>query len=624
MSRRPRHDPRHRRAAGRSARSSLPLLAPLGRVVAADRDDARPRRPRRDRRVRARAAPGDRSSTPPRTRPSIAPRRERERAFAINAVAPGRARRGGEARSARLLVHYSTDYVFDGARACPTPRTSPTSPLNVYGASKLEGERAIAASGATALVLRTSWVYGLRGSELPADDPQARRGARRAAHRRRPDRRAELVARAGATPRRADVARPELRRRARGSLPSERGGAKRRGTASRARSSAAWTSRRSCRSRPPNIRRPAARPAYGVLARPGCVTRSGSHCRIGARRWPHASRARWNRRCAIRSDEARPCPGAVRGRLRSASESGSERTGVSPDHDNKGERHDVRAGADAPRRDTVAGAAVVGHGAGRRAGHRGSPRGKPPRSGEVRRAAAAVAGGRAGAIDRAARAVDGRARQREGAQSARAGQRSRGRRPATRDGRSPSASDARSRPAHVPSNRRACPGRRCRTARARRASRSPRRTPPACASRLQLSATDPDLSVRFAGAGEGAVFGPIPANAIADDTARYGSYWSPTIEGSIATIEFAAPADARLDGVTLTIPRLSHHLIAGAALQQLRTRRASPTSAVRARATSTSSACLRNRRHSSTARRRWPRSCSRRRTATRSCAPARC
>lgn len=84
---------------------------------------------------------------------------------------------------------------------------------------------------------------------------------------------------------------------------------------------------------------------------------------------------------------------------------------------------------------------------------------------------------------------------------------------------------------------------------------------------MQMPATDSGLSVRFAGAGEDAVFGPIPANAIADDTARYGSYWSPTIEGSIATIEFAAPADAKLDGVTLTIPRLSHHLIAGAALK---------------------------------------------------------
>ena len=62
-----------------------------------------------------------------------------------------------------MLIHYSTDYVFDGARTTPYPEDAPTAPLNVYGASKLEGERAIAAIGAHALVFRTSWVYGLRG-----------------------------------------------------------------------------------------------------------------------------------------------------------------------------------------------------------------------------------------------------------------------------------------------------------------------------------------------------------------------------------------------------------------------------------------------------------------------------
>ena len=87
---------------------------------------------------------------------------DRELAHAVNAVAPGvlaeEARRVGA-----VLIHYSTDYVFDGARTSPYPEDAPTGPLNVYGATKLDGERAIAAVGAHALVLRTSWVYGTRG-----------------------------------------------------------------------------------------------------------------------------------------------------------------------------------------------------------------------------------------------------------------------------------------------------------------------------------------------------------------------------------------------------------------------------------------------------------------------------
>lgn len=91
--------------------------------------------------------------------------RERDLAFAVNARAPQvfaeEARRAGA-----LLVHYSTDYVFDGRATSPYEETSATGPLNVYGESKLAGEQAIAASGATALVLRTSWVYGLTGKNF--------------------------------------------------------------------------------------------------------------------------------------------------------------------------------------------------------------------------------------------------------------------------------------------------------------------------------------------------------------------------------------------------------------------------------------------------------------------------
>jgi dTDP-4-dehydrorhamnose reductase len=80
----------------------------------------------------------------------------------INADAPAtmaEAARGHDA----LLVHYSTDYVFDGRKRRPYVETDPTAPLGVYGRSKLDGERAIAASGCAHLILRTSWVYGMTG-----------------------------------------------------------------------------------------------------------------------------------------------------------------------------------------------------------------------------------------------------------------------------------------------------------------------------------------------------------------------------------------------------------------------------------------------------------------------------
>lgn len=88
--------------------------------------------------------------------------RETERVDAINARAPTILAEEAKRLDA-LLVHYSTDYVFDGAAAVPYPEDAPTNPLSVYGASKLRGEQAIVASGCRYLVLRTSWVYGLRG-----------------------------------------------------------------------------------------------------------------------------------------------------------------------------------------------------------------------------------------------------------------------------------------------------------------------------------------------------------------------------------------------------------------------------------------------------------------------------
>ena len=86
-------------------------------------------------------------------------------AFAVNARAPAILAEEAKRLSA-VLVHYSTDYVFDGTRTTPYSEQDLAKPMNVYGASKLEGEQAIASIGAHALVLRTSWVYGRHGKNF--------------------------------------------------------------------------------------------------------------------------------------------------------------------------------------------------------------------------------------------------------------------------------------------------------------------------------------------------------------------------------------------------------------------------------------------------------------------------
>jgi len=86
-------------------------------------------------------------------------------AYRINAEAPGvmaeEAKKLGAA-----LVHYSTDYVFPGTEPGARVETDATGPANVYGASKLAGEQAIASSGVSHLIFRTSWVYGMRGKNF--------------------------------------------------------------------------------------------------------------------------------------------------------------------------------------------------------------------------------------------------------------------------------------------------------------------------------------------------------------------------------------------------------------------------------------------------------------------------
>jgi len=87
---------------------------------------------------------------------------ERESAWRINAEAPARLAEACKAHDARL-VHYSTDYVFDGSASRPYREDDPTAPLGVYGASKLAGEQAIRESGSRHMIFRTAWVYGLHG-----------------------------------------------------------------------------------------------------------------------------------------------------------------------------------------------------------------------------------------------------------------------------------------------------------------------------------------------------------------------------------------------------------------------------------------------------------------------------
>jgi len=84
---------------------------------------------------------------------------------AINTDAVSVLAQAARARGA-LLVHYSTDYVFNGSGNTPWQETDPTGPLNVYGQSKLDGEQAITLSGCTSLIFRTSWVFGLHGGNF--------------------------------------------------------------------------------------------------------------------------------------------------------------------------------------------------------------------------------------------------------------------------------------------------------------------------------------------------------------------------------------------------------------------------------------------------------------------------
>ena len=149
---------------GQVGRELEQVLPSLGHVVAFGRDEADLERPDAVQTLLRREAPDIVVNAAAYTAVDKA-ESEPERARQINAdtvgvIATEMARLGG------WLVHYSTDYVFDGAKSDSYVETDPTGPLGVYGATKLAGEQLITASDCRHLVFRTSWVYAAHGSNF--------------------------------------------------------------------------------------------------------------------------------------------------------------------------------------------------------------------------------------------------------------------------------------------------------------------------------------------------------------------------------------------------------------------------------------------------------------------------
>ena len=149
---------------GQVGRELGQVLPSLGRLAAFGRDEADLERPDVIRTLLRRESPDVVVNAAAYTAVDKA-ESEPERARQINAdavavMAAEVARRGG------WLVHYSTDYVFDGAKSGSYAEADPTGPLSVYGATKLAGEQLVAASGCRHLVFRTSWVYAAHGSNF--------------------------------------------------------------------------------------------------------------------------------------------------------------------------------------------------------------------------------------------------------------------------------------------------------------------------------------------------------------------------------------------------------------------------------------------------------------------------
>ncbi|MDW3681748.1 dTDP-4-dehydrorhamnose reductase [Cupriavidus sp. CV2] len=136
-------------------------IAPLARLVALDRASCDLARPDELRRLMRLHRPDVIINAAAFTAVDRA-EEEVEAAYAINGVAPGILAEEAEALGS-LLVHYSTDYVFDGRKTQPYVEADAPNPLSVYGQSKFAGEQAIATIGCASLILRTSWVAGAHG-----------------------------------------------------------------------------------------------------------------------------------------------------------------------------------------------------------------------------------------------------------------------------------------------------------------------------------------------------------------------------------------------------------------------------------------------------------------------------
>lgn len=139
-------------------------LAPLGRVTALDRHECDLSDPEAIRAM-VRDVQPDIVVNPAAYTAVDKAESEPGLAAAVNAIAPAVIGEEAEKRGA-LVVHYSTDYVFDGQQHAPYKESDATNPQSVYGRTKLAGELALAASGANHLIIRTSWVVGAHGGNF--------------------------------------------------------------------------------------------------------------------------------------------------------------------------------------------------------------------------------------------------------------------------------------------------------------------------------------------------------------------------------------------------------------------------------------------------------------------------